>query len=804
MLVGFQPSQQRCSLKPRIAAAVLNSIVTTQAGIGHSVRRKEDARLLTGLGRYSDDFNLLGQAYGAVVRSPHAHARIRAIDTEAARTLPGVLAILTGADATADGLTHIPHLVAPGTPPDIVLQNRDGSPVPAAPHYVLSTDRVRHVGAAVAFVIAETAVAAKDAAERVVVEYEPLPAVTDALAAVEPGAPRLYDDLANIMIDAEVGDAKATEEAFACAAHVTRLDTWINRVTGVPMEPRAAVGSFDTGSGRYTLYAGSGGIVRQKKELSTILSVPFESVRVVAHDIGGNFGTKNSFFPEFALVAWGSRKVGRPVKWTCGRHEAFVSDYMGRDLTVSAELALDADGRFLALRSKNLSNVGAHSGSYIPLVKGVGLATAGYRIPTAHICARAVLSTTMSTTPYRSAGRPEVIYVIERLIDKAAQEHGFDRVSLRRRNLIPPSAFPYKNPQGISYDNGTYRAVMDRAMELGDWKGFKKRRAAARKRGRLRGIGLCCYLETTGGYPRERADITVHPHGRVDVVVGTLSSGQSHETTFAQCVAEWLGVSFDNVYVDESDTDIVKEGGGSHSARSMRLAGIVMGKASDAIIEKGKRIAAQMLETAEDDIVFAAGRFTVKGTDRSVGIFEVAKTAADDKIVSRDLAGLLTASCDETTKQLGFPYGTHVCEVEIDPHTGALDLVRYTAVDDVGRAVNPMVVDGQTHGGAAQGIGQALCELCAYDTQGQLLSASFMDYALPRADMLPSFTTDISEVLTPTNRLGVRGAGEGGTTGALGAVVNAVVDALAEFGVTHVEMPMTPERVWRAIQSAKG
>src|SRR5580698_656871 len=773
------------------------------AGIGQTVRRKEDARLVTGRGNYSDDFNLPGQAYGAAVRSPHAHARIRSIDTTAARAMPGVLAVLTGQDALADGLTRIPHLAAAGTPPDIVLHNRDGSPVPVAPHFVLPTDRVRHVGAAVAFVIAETVAQAKDAAEQAVVEYEPLPVVTDAKAAVAPGAQRLYDDLPNVMIDAEVGDAKATADAFAKAAHVTRLDTWVNRVTGVPMEPRAAVGIYDPATQRYTLYAGSGGIVRQKKEIAAILGVPFESVRVIAKEIGGNFGTKNSFFPEFALVVWASRRVGRPVKWTCDRSEAFVSDYMGRDLTVSAELALDADGRFLALRTKNLSNVGAHSGSYVPLVKGVGLATSGYRIPVAHISARAVLSTTMCTTPYRSAGRPEVIYVIERLVDKAAQEHGFDRVALRKRNLIPPSAFPYKNPQGIIYDSGTYRVVMDRAMELGDWAGFKKRRAAAKKRKRLRGIGLCCYLETTGGYPRERADITVHPQGRVDVVVGTLSSGQSHETTFAQCVAEWLGVPFDDVFVNESDTDIVKEGGGSHSARSMRLAGIVMGNASDLIVEKGKKIAAHMLETAEDDIAFATGRFTVKGTDRSVGIYEVAKAALDDKGLPEDLRGPLGATSDETIKQLGFPYGAHVCEVEIDPQTGKLDLMRYTCVDDVGRAINPMVVDGQTHGGAVQGIGQAVCELCSYDAHGQLLSASFMDYAMPRADTTPSFTTDISQVLSPTNRLGVRGAGEGGTTGALGAVVNAVVDALAEFGVTHIEMPVTPERIWRAIQSAK-
>ena len=773
------------------------------AGIGDTVRRKEDLRLLTGRGCYTDDVDLAGQVFAAMVRSPHAHALIGAIDVTAARAMPGVLAVLTGEDARADGLARIPHLTAAGTPPDIVLTNRDGSPVPAAPHHVLPTDRVRHVGTAVVFVIAETIAAAKDAAEKVHVDYEPLPAVIEATAAVVPGAPRLYDDLPNIMIDAEVGDAAATAEAFARAAHVTRLDTWINRVTGVPMEPRAAIGVYDAESGRYTLYAGSGGIVRQKRELAAILGVPDESVRVIAREIGGNFGTRNSFFPEFALVAWGSRRIGRPVKWTCERNEAFVSDYMGRDLTVGAELALDADGRFLALRTRNLSNIGAHSGSYVPLVKGVGLVTGGYRIPISHISARAVLSTTMCTTPYRSAGRPEVIYVIERLIDKAALEHGFDRVALRRRNLIPPSAFPYKNPQGITYDNGTYRAVMERAMELGDWKGFKKRRAETRKRKRLRGIGLCCYLETTGGYPRERADITVHPHGRVDVVVGTLSSGQSHETTFAQCVAEWLGVPFDDVHVDESDTDIVKEGGGSHSARSMRLAGIVMGNASDLVIERAKKIAAHMLETAEDDIAFAGGRFTVKGTDRSVGIFDTAKAAAADQTLPEDLRGPLAATCDETIKQLGFPYGAHVCEVEVDPQTGGLDLVRYTAVDDVGRAINPMIVHGQTHGGAAQGIGQALWECCTYDAQGQLLSASFMDYAMPRADMLPTFTTDISEVLTPTNRLGVRGAGEGGTTGALGAVVNAVVDALAEFGVTHIDMPVTPEKIWRAIQSGK-
>ncbi len=774
-----------------------------QAGIGDPVRRKEDLRLVTGRGCYSDDFNFPGQVYAAALRAPHAHALIRSVDAKPAREIPGVIALLTGEDTVAEGLKAIPHPCAAGTPPDIVLHNRDGSPIPVAPHHVLPTDRVRHVGTAIAFVIAETLAVAKDAAECIIVDYEVLPAVTEAKAALAPDAPQLYGDIRNLLIDAELGDAAAVDRAFEQASHVTRLDTWINRVTGVPMEPRAAVGIYDPAGNRYTLYAGSGGIVRQKRELAHILGVPQEAVRVVAREIGGNFGTRNSFFPEFALVAWGAKRVGRPVKWTAERHESFLSDYMGRDLTVSAELALDADGRFLALRTSNLSNIGAFSGSYVPLVKGAGLVTAGYRIPISHVRARACLSNTVPTIPYRSAGRPEVIYVIERLIDKAAREHGFDRVALRRRNLIPPSGFPYKNAQGITYDNGTYRAVMERAMELGDWNGFKRRRSAARKRKRLRGIGLCCYLETTGGYPRERADIKVHPHGRVDVVVGTLSSGQSHETTFAQCVAQWLGVPFEDVFVFENDTDIVKEGGGSHSARSMRFAGIVMGKASDAIIEKGKRIATYMLETAEDDIVFAGGRYTVKGTDRSVGIFEVAATAAIGKGLPEELCGALEATCNETILQLGFPYGAHVCEVEIDPHTGALELVRYTAVDDVGRAINPLVVDGQTHGGAAQGIGQALWELCAYDAQGQLLSASFMDYALPRADLLPAFTTDISEVPTPTNRLGVRGAGEGGTTGALGAVANAVLDALAEFGVLQIDMPFTAEKIWRAIHTAK-
>jgi carbon-monoxide dehydrogenase large subunit len=773
------------------------------AGIGEFVRRKEDIRLLTGKGCYSDDFNFPGQAYAAMVRAPHAHAHIRSIDTAAAWAMPGVLAVLTGKDALADGLKSIPHHANAGTPPDIVLKNRDGSAVPLAPHDVLPTDRVRFVGTAVAMVVAETIAAAKDAAERIAVEYEPLPSVTRTRDAAERDAPRLYDDIPNTCIDAEVGDAAAVDQAFRRAAHVARLETWIARVTGVPMEPRACTGVFDATSGRYTLYAGSGGVVRQKRELAGILGVPEEKVRVVAREIGGNFGTRNGFFPEFALVAWASRRLGRPVKWTCERQEAFLSDYQARDLAVDAEIALDDRGRILAMRGSNISNVGGHSVSYVPLVKGVQLMSSVYRVPVSHFRARAVLSNTAPTNPYRSAGRPEAMFVMERLIDIAAREHGFDRVTLRRRNLIPASAQPFKNPQGLTYDSGDYTALMERALELGDWKGFKKRRAEARKRKRLRGIGVANYVEATGGYPRERADIIVHPAGKVDVMVGTLSSGQGHATSYAQCVAEWLGVPFEQVDVIEGDTDLTPVGGGSHSARSMRLAGIVMGKASDIIIEKGKRAASHLLETAEEDLVFAGGRFTVKGTDRSIGLFDIATATHKGDGLPDDLRGPLAAVSDETVKQLGFPFGCHVCEVEIDPDTGSLDLVRYTAVDDVGRAINPLILHGQTHGGAAQGIGQALLERCAYDAQGQLLSASFMDYAMPRADMLPTFTTAISETLAPANPLGVRGGGEGGTTPSLGVIVNAAVDALAEFGVTHLDMPLTPEKIWQAIRESK-
>jgi carbon-monoxide dehydrogenase large subunit len=777
---------------------------SARQGFGKPVPRKEDPRLLTGRGRFSDDVTLPGQAIACFVRSPHAHARVLAIDTRPALAMPGVLAVLTGADVARDGLRPIPHRPVPTNPFEFPLAGRGGSPVFVAPHPLLATDRVRFVGEPVAMAVAETAAAARDAAERVTVEYDPLPSVTATADAAGPGAPLLWPGTtSNVCVDSIAGDAAAADAAFARAAHVVGLSTWVPRVTGVPMEPRAALGAHDPATGRYTLHAGSGGVVRHRTDLAEILGVPESSVRVVAHDVGGNFGPRNSFYPEFALVAWAARRVGRPVKWTAERREAFMTDYQARDLVSAMELALDADGRFLALRGANTSNVGAHAVTFVPLNKGRELATSTYHVPAAAVRGRAVLSNVSPLSAYRSAGRPQVMFVIERLIDLAARRHGFDRVQLRRRNLVASGAMPYPNPFGIVYDSGDYAAVQDRALALADWAGFEERRRQARARGRHRGIGLGNYIEIATGAPRERAQVTVRPEGRIDVVLGTLSAGQGHETAFAQLAVEWFGVTLDQVRLITGDTDVVPVGGGSHSGRSMRLGGVVMAKASDQVVARGRRLAAWVLEAAEADVEFADGRFRVKGTDRAVGLFDVAAAALRDDAPD-GLRGPLEGTCDESTSTPSFPHGCAVCEVEIDPETGAVEIVRYTSVDDVGRAINPMIVDGQTHGGIAQGVGPALWEHCRYDpVTGQLLSATFMDYAMPRADMLPSFTTEISEVPSTSNPLGLRGGGEGGATPALASVVNAIVDALAEFGVEHVEMPATPERIWRAMRRAR-
>jgi carbon-monoxide dehydrogenase large subunit len=741
-----------------------------------------------------------------MVRSPHAHARIRAIDKDNALAVPGVLAVFTGADCRADGIKPIPHKPWSPHPAETPLRNRGGVAPFEAPHDPLPADKARFVGEAVAMVVAETLAAAKDGAERVEIDYDVLPAVVETAAAARQDAPRIHDGAAsNVCFDAELGDAAATAAAFARAAHVTRFQTWVQRVTGVPMEPRAALAEFDSATGRVTLYAGNGGAVRLKNDLAAMLDMPPENVRALMADIGGNFGTRGMIYPEFAAVAFAARKLGRPVKWVVERHESFLSDYQARDLVVEAELALDDKGRFLAMRGSNLGNLGAHTTNFAMVQKGVQMMSSIYRMPAAHFRARATLSNTAPTRPYRSAGRPEVIFVIERLIDLAARELALDRVAIRRRNLVTQKELPYKNPFGVEYDNGDYIGAIDAALKLGDWTGFKSRRRQARKRGQYRGIGVATYVDISTGMPREKAEILVLPDGVVELVIGVVSQGQGHETSFAQLVTEWLGVPIESVRVIAGDTDRVTVGGGAHSGRGMRLGSIVIKKSSDAIVEKALRIAEQVLETAAADIEFRDGRFAVKGTNHAIGLFEVARAAAERVDLPDELRGPLAAACDETVVEASYPYGAHVCEVEVDPETGKVALINYAAVDDVGRAVNPLIIHGQVHGGIAQGVGQALLEHCHYDPDsGQLLAASFMDYAMPRADDLPFYATELSEVPSSTHPLGIRPAGEGGTVPALAVTINAVVDALAEFGVRHIEMPATPERVWRAIQDARG
>jgi carbon-monoxide dehydrogenase large subunit len=774
-------------------------------GIGKSVPRLEDARLLTGKGRYASDMSLPGQAYAYFVRSPHSHASIVTIDATEADTAPGVIAVLTARDAAADNLRPIPHGPVPTNPHEVPLRNRDGSPFLIAPHPVMAIDTARYVGEAIAVVIAETAYQAMDAADLVEIVYEPLSAVAQSHEALRPGASPVWEQLgSNLCIDSVAGDQAAVEAAFARAAHVVRLVTALNRVTGVPMELRAAVGVYDEAAEQFTVYTSAGGgVVRHRDDIAGVLGVPKDAVRVVSGDVGGNFGIRNNTYPEFALVAWAAKRIGRPVKWTSDRREAFLTDFHGRDLTSEAELALDADGNFLALRAINTSNLGASAISFVPLAKGIAVSSSLYHIPSSYMCGVGVTTNTSPTSAYRSAGRPEVMFILERMIDIACRRHGFDRIELRRRNLVPSEAMPYRNPLGLVYDSGDYPAALMRAVAAGDWAGFGARRAEARRRGMYRGIGIAASVELNTGNPRERAEMTIDPAGVVELVLGTMSAGQGHQTSFAQVVAEWLGVDIEQVKLVTDDTDRVKAGGGSSSARSMRLGSWVMAVAADEIVEKGSRIAAAMLETAEEDIEFARQRFIVKGTDRSVGLFEVAAAALGDG-VPPDLRGPLMGTSEQVMSIPSFAYTCVVCEVEIDPETGIVDVIAYTSIDDCGRAINPMLIHGQSHGGIAQGIGQALWEQCVYESgSAQMLSASFMDYAMPRADRLPFYKTELIEIPSTTNPLGMRGGGEGGITPALGAIANAIVDALAEFGVEHIELPATPRRVWDAIRTAR-
>jgi aerobic carbon-monoxide dehydrogenase large subunit len=776
-----------------------------RSGIGQPLTRLEDSRLVRGNGSYGDDVFAENLAHAVVVRSVHAHARLLKVDIEAAKAAPGVLGAFTGKDYVADGLRPMPLKPEARTPPDIKLTNADGSGAFLPKYYPLALDRVRFVGEGVVWIVAETLNDAKSAAELVGIEYESLPAAADAQSAAEVSATVLWDEAgSNVVLDAQVGDEGAVARAIESAALVVSLDTHVPRVTGVPMEPRTAVASYDATTGKYTLHAGGGSVTQPKSDLMSMLAVGEDQVRVIARDIGGNFGTRNSSYPEFALAAWSAKRLARPVKWVCERSEAFLSDFHGRDMAVQAELALDKEGNFLALRASNLSNLGAYPVSHIPLTKGTELMSSLYHIPVAFTRARAVLSNSSPTVPYRSAGRPEAMFVIERLIDLAARRHSFDRIELRRRNLIPRHALPYTNPYGMHYDSGDYPGVFEQALELSDFKNFATRRIESKARGRERGIGVGCYIESASGYPRERALVTVEPVGRIEVVIGTLSTGQGHETSFAQLLGEHLGVPPESLLIVTGDTDRVKEGGGSHSGRSMRHAGTTISLASKEIIAKGKAIAAHRLEAAVTDIHFEDAQFSVAGTDRRIPLFEIARLAAEDQGLPPDLRGPLSGVGEIDSRVASFPYGAHVCEVEVDPATCAVELVRYTAVDDVGRAVNPMILHGQAHGGIVQGYGEALIEQLCYAGNGQLISGSFMDYAMPRASDLPRLDTAISEVPSTTHPLGMRGGGEGGISPALAAIVNAVVDALSGFGIEHIEMPVTMERVWRATQGLQG
>jgi carbon-monoxide dehydrogenase large subunit len=607
----------------------------------------------------------------------------------------------------------------------------------------------------------------------------------------------------NTLVETLFGDAAATDRAFAGAAHVIARDFHIGRVTGVPLEPRAALGVYDAATGRYTLYAGSGGAVRQKSELVSVLGIAPEKLRVLSHDVGGNFGTRNRVFVEFGLVLWAAKKIGRPVKFTATRSEAFLSDYQGRDLVTKVALALDAKGKFLALRATNISNVGARCVSLSPLSKGAGLIPGPYAIPAAHLRAMAVFTNTTPTNAYRSSGRPEVTFAIERLVDAAADELGIDRIALRRRNLIRPTAMPYRNAVGMLYDSGRYEENMDWAMEIADWKGFAARRRDAKRRGKLLGRGLANYVESSIGAPREQARIKVQPEGGVDVVIGTQPSGQGHETSFSQVISDLLHVPDESVRIILGDTDVVKVGGGSHSGRSMRHAATVFSKGAAALIEKGKAIAALAMGTTPEHVNFEDGRFGSRDTNRTFDMFELAREAARLPLPDELKDGLAVVADNEMHEPV-FPNGTAICEVEVDPETGGVTMTRYACIDDVGRCINPLIVHGQTHGAVAQGVGQALWEQIFLDPQsGQPLTGSLMDYGMPRADTLPSMRTEIAEVLSPTNPLGIKAGGEGGTTAAPAVVMSAVLDALRECGVRDLSMPLTPNRIWEAIRRAR-
>jgi carbon-monoxide dehydrogenase large subunit len=766
------------------------------AAMGEPLLRSEDPKLLRGEGRYTDDIQMPGQACCVILRSRHAHGVIRAIATDAASKMPGVLAVYTGADLSGYGPLKS----------SLPFKNRDGSEMRHTARPALATDKVRFVGDPIACVIAETVNQGRDAAEAIEVEIDPLPAVTDPPAAVAAGAPQLYDDApGNLALDYHYGDAEKVAAAFAAAAHVTKVQLRNNRVVVNAMEPRAALGQYDAASDRWTLHTCSQGVMGMRAQLASVLGASPEKVHVLTGNVGGSFGMKAQVYPEYVCVLHAARTLGRPVKWTDERSTSFLSDNHGRDHLQTVELALDAEGHFLALRLTGYANLGAFMGTMGPQPPTLNIvrnAASLYRTPLIEVSTRCVFTNTTFVSPYRGAGRPEGNYFMERVIDVAAAEMGIDRVTLRRRNQITPRELPYTAASAQTYDSGDFPAILKEALERGDWKGFSTRRREAKKRGRVRGIGVGCYLEVTAPANKEMGGVRFEPDGTVTIVTGTLDYGQGHATPFAQVLSEKLGIPFERIRLVQGDSDQLLAGGGTGGSRSMMNSGAAIVEAAAKVVEQGKAIASHVLETAVADIEFADGRFTVAGTDRAIGIMELADRLRAGAKLPPDSPQSLDVSHVSNGVPSAFPNGCHVAEVEVDPQTGIIEVVKYTSVNDFGTVINPMLVEGQIHGGVLQGIGQAVLERTVYDTEGQFLTGSYMDYCLPRAVDAPPFETVHHPVPAKTNPLGVKGCGEAGCAGALTSVTNAIADALSEYGIRHIDMPATPEKVWQAIRAA--
>jgi len=771
-----------------------------QFALGQSVPRTEDPRLLTGRGRYTDDFILPRQCHAFVLRSPHAHAAIRGIDTRAAQQMPGVLAVLTGADWAAEKFGSMG--------PVMPRKRRDGSPMYIPPRPSLAQDRAMLVGDPVAFVVAETIDLAKDAAERIEVEYEPLPALTAGEAARAENAPTLWPSCPdNESFFYTLGDKAAVDAGFAKAHHVTRLRLAFNRITAATMEPRGCLADYDDRLDRWTLYVGTQRPHLTRADLAAKVFHKHETqFRIVAGDVGGSFGMKGSHFPEYQLALWAAKKLRRPVKWISERSEGMLSDDHDRDHIAEGELALDKDGKFLAMRVKQISNIGAYMapGGVISPTAHLGGLAGTYTTPAIYAEVSAVFTNTTSIGPFRGSGRPEASYISERLIDNAAREMGIDRVALRRRNTVPASAMPFKTGLVFTLDSGEFEKNLDRALEMAGYADFERRRAEAKARGKLRGIGFANIIEQTAQSFGETVMVKFDPTGTVTVIPGSISHGQGHDTMYKIILSEKLGIDSDDIRVQMCDTDMAPDGGGTYASRTAVLGGSAATLAADKVIAKAKKIAAHMMEVSDGDVEFAAGLFRVAGTDKSVAWKDVAQAAY---VAARLPKGIETGLYETSSfhpEIPNFPNGCHVCEVEIDPETGQTKVLRYCVVDDVGTVINQLTLEGQIHGGVGQGIGQCFSERLVFDTKtGQVLTGSFQDYGMPRADDMCSFETEENPVPTKTNPLGVKGAGEAGNVGALAAIMNAVVDALAPLGITHIDMPATPERVWHAIDEAR-